>query len=733
MLSDTKMCAIAAALSLVFGCSTDSGKSGSGDGTGPADTGGTGDTGATTDTTGTTDTGPGDTTDTGPGDTTDTGPGDTTDTGPSDTPDTGPGDTTDTGPSDTTDTGPGDTGDTGDTGGPGDCVDNDDCPGQVCQVQTGLCVECVSQADCADSPNGSQCNDFLQCSHATSCTHFGECAGNPKGELCVFFEERCGQCRTTSDCGEGTHCSLDFECVPLTDAYCAKIDDDEPYAKGVECVECLSDSHCTGKYSPLCSPNNLCVECLTNNDCDDPDQGICNANYSCGECKVDSDCPDDEPQCTSYGSCKACDSNECPGSTPYCNYDDKCVECKFDKQCNPDADEYCYEGSCQFEATGCSSDGDCEDHAELTHCHETLGKCVACTSNWHCSWGLFGWGADACDAPTGNCVECDGNSDCIGEVCDVPNKKCVDCNDDDDCDDGEVCNTGHYCTDGCKDDSSCTDADKPLCSSWAECVECKSTNDCTGPDEVCTDGVCKACEDDWECEGNPNGGFCNFGKCSETDLGECDGWDQCNLSQVTYVCGNYVDGCDSTFSCGGCSGGGACADKGRDCDCPIDPMDDKGANSTASSASDLGSFADQPNSEFGVEALSIHSDTDVDWYTFHVDDDGFDGNPTVSASVSVDKPSADLDDYSQYEVTLWVKCDDDDDNSGNQSVCLNGDASAETEYGVGCRDDWSSPYAVSARLNCAWALDDSGQALIRVQKTHRYGRCDSYNLSITVE
>ena len=625
-----------------------------------------------------------------------------------------------------------------DTGGGDECATNEDCTGDpnggVCDTEYGDCVECLSQADCDGNPNGSQCGADKSCHHADSCIHFGECKGHPDGDLCVFFEERCGECRDTLDCGEGTFCSPKFVCVPYTDAFCKQASSNEPIAKGSECVECTENAHCAdNKWRPRCGPESACVECLGNGDCSE-DEPICASDNSCGECKVDSDCPSDEPQCTSHGYCTECDSDECPSSKPYCGDDDGCVECTWHKHCAPGANEFCNDGVCKFEANDCTKDKDCESNAKLTRCHPTTKKCVQCQSEWDCSWGLFGWGSDGCNLETGACVECLKDSECIWQVCDTAKQECVDCNEDSDCDDGEVCNN-HGCTDGCKDDSSCAGTpETPYCNTYADCVECQSATDCEGdPDgPLCLwNGTCGTCTADYDCEGSPNGPYCNFGECSDTDLDTCKAWGKCTLDMTKYVCGTYVDGCDGTLDCGSCGTSGDCIDGGRDCGCPEDSADGEGANGTSGTATDVGDFKDGDDPAFGMEKMSIHTAEDVDWYTFGVEDTGFDGNPVVTVSLEQVAPGAEVEDYSEYELTLWVQCLDTEDDS---STCLLGDGAPETDVGVGCTVDGSyGLQTVSARIDCDWSIADDGIAYVRVRKLHRHGRCDGYTLSVNIK
>jgi len=74
----------------------------------------------------------------------------------------------------------------------------------VCMPSTGLCVGCVTNADCAQSSaNGSgstpvcnATNNCVECLTDTDCTNL-----NPGSPYCI--QESCSQCRTSTDCPSG--------------------------------------------------------------------------------------------------------------------------------------------------------------------------------------------------------------------------------------------------------------------------------------------------------------------------------------------------------------------------------------------------------------------------------------------------------------------------------------------------------------------------------------------------
>ncbi len=86
------------------------------------------------------------------------------------------------------------------------CTDDFDCDvGSSCQA-VSMCIEagCESDEDCTGDPNGEICNtDTGQC---VECLESADCDGNPNGELCDIDSGRCVECFVDEDCGEGAFC-----------------------------------------------------------------------------------------------------------------------------------------------------------------------------------------------------------------------------------------------------------------------------------------------------------------------------------------------------------------------------------------------------------------------------------------------------------------------------------------------------------------------------------------------
>ena len=605
---------------------------------------------------------------------------------------------------------------------PAGCINHTDCDGdpagEVCDVESGDCVECLISEHCDGNPSGWRCGGDNECFTPDGCINHDDCDGDPSGELCIFFEERCGECLYHSDCLEGQRCNPSFECVALTDEICAAENPSRPYVVGTECVDCRTDDHCTYSTYVYCSSWNDCIECRQDDHCtEDTDEPYCLTETGhCAECATNDHCPDELCDISSSGRfarCDECAEEQCPEDTPYCSWavftDQECVECTSDYDCDWWDNYYCDDGVCVFEAIPCDSNSDCSDNTELDQCPDA-------------------------DVEGRTCVECDGNFDCriwgiVGDdVCDVETGTCVDCLDDDDC----------------------VHDDRPFCHTDGYCSECRSDVDCTGNPEgsACSDvGRCQECIQDIDCEGNPNGDYCRYDlSCAECVLdehcdevgaecshGECvipaectDRFSDCSVDPGIYLCDSYVDNCGGRFNCGTCGGGGTCSSGGRDCLCPLDDLDLTASNNTSETATDLGEFSDNADDDARREGLTIHSSDDEDWFRFDaVDATGGGFNPDVFVAVRAN--GDEVGDESAYEITMWIDCHTADDGT----VCDGAPVEA-TADGIGWTH-WGWGFGnILAEVECT-TTTDTATVTLRVRKTERFGRCDSYSLEISVD
>lgn len=576
---------------------------------------------------------------------------------------------------------------------------DDDCTTYGFDTGTLSC-----RANCTVDLSG--CSDF-----AAECTHHEDCAGHPDGELCIFFEGRCGECLSSEDCsGASEVCGVDFECVVPSDTVCDSSFTDRPYFFGGECVECLSDDHCLSVYRPYCHlGSHRCGECSSDDHC--ADDLLCNSDGNCSPCREDSDC--DGELCVRESYCSSCDPDRCPADRPNCS-GGECVECYASSQCPED--HGCQDGTCVFEAIECSS-SECDDHALLDVCTDE-GVCGECETTWDC-WWVFG---QTCHETLDICVQCNDDSGCWGSDRCTPEGECVECLTSDDCVDERWpgCNDNR-CVGECVDDEDCTNPAEPVCFEQSHCVECADDSDCVGNPRGSTCSYyneCGECRDDDDC---PDGEDCYGNECRP----ECDSYWNCELDLGTYICGEYPNNCGELFDCGECGNGGTCL--GFDCICPDDSFDEEARNDTAATATDLGETPDAPDSEVNIRALSINSDEDVDWYTFQAVDAWDFGSPHVTVELTT---GDDVDDWdSWYQVTVWFNCDS---GTNAEASCDRGTVSPETTHGVGCASQGRHYAMIEFSSDCEGTMDDSVTGLIRVQKLERQGRCGTYNLNLTV-
>ncbi|MBI5545683.1 MAG: DUF11 domain-containing protein [Deltaproteobacteria bacterium] len=181
-------------------------------------------------------------------------------------------------------------------------------PTALCDTSVGICVECLSGADCGGST-----------------------------PLCDGVTHTCRGCLDDSQCGGATPA-----CQP-----------------GGTCGQCSSThtSLCTG-VTPVCdTAAGTCVGCVSALDCG-PALPYCNpATDSCQACASDAQCPVGQPACQPDGTCDQCSSSnasQCTGATPVCDTAaGSCVGCVSSLDCGP-ALPYCSLASHSCQA--CASD-----------------------------------------------------------------------------------------------------------------------------------------------------------------------------------------------------------------------------------------------------------------------------------------------------------------------------------------------------------------------------------------
>jgi len=167
----------------------------------------------------------------------------------------------------------GEGGTAGQGGAPSGCKKDADCAmdpaGTVCDVQTGLCAECLPSGDplVDDCAQGTYCNPI---SHVceVGCTSVVDCM---PGQSCDEFTYKCVGCLIDTDCNSGSIC-LSNTCVPG----CSGL---QPCQAGFSC--------CSGSCYDFANDENNCGFCQ--NACSFPPNGspLCvNGICSLGTCET---------------------------------------------------------------------------------------------------------------------------------------------------------------------------------------------------------------------------------------------------------------------------------------------------------------------------------------------------------------------------------------------------------------------------------------------------------------
>lgn len=188
-----------------------------------------------------------------------------------------------------------------------ECSASRDCapPSPYCLVSAGVCVECLTNYNCAGSTRrfcDVRTNTCVECLLDDVC---------PKAApYCAASLGSCVECLSSANCGEaGLTCDrLNYRCVET----------------------CQTHEDCAGTpQAPFCDPDrSLCVACLVDEDCPSA-LPRCEADAkSCVGCVDDVDCPPTARFCDEHGhACKACLTNhDCPTGASCSN--GACVEPK---------------------------------------------------------------------------------------------------------------------------------------------------------------------------------------------------------------------------------------------------------------------------------------------------------------------------------------------------------------------------------------------------------------------
>ncbi len=517
------------------------------------------------------------------------------------------------------------------------CVADSGLP--YCDPALFECAPCGTGVEgedtrCADNANPAlvQCLGE-RCAVCDPNNHDG-CVEASNQPFCDVGNATCRGCRNDAECFirpgplnqcVGNACVL---CDPDDDAGCN--DPNRPVCDtdgdgATFCRACERDNECPG--AQLCV-RNRCVECdpTTNRGCDvaaaapycDP------GNFTCRACTLvpddvgggqDAECVDAaRPQCVD-GGCDQCDPEthdgcDEDGATPFCGANGVCRVCGGNAECllRPGALDFCNaDGQC----VECNIDSNAGCPGESPVCDDGNETCRQCRSSDECE------GAQECVG--GTCVGCNpvGNINCdaggTAPVCDAAERTCRGCANDGECDDnpsGDECFNGR-CVEcdpsGAQQVGCAVGGLEPFCASDGACRGCRTDGECEiapGPRDQCV-GVrcelcdpadnagcdpasdspictgregnrsCNGCSDDAQCADNPNGGQCVGGACVECDPSDDAGCDPDGAAPTCRA---------ATNTCGGCQNDGDCADNGNGPQCvagaceQCDPADSAGCN-----------------------------------------------------------------------------------------------------------------------------------------------------------
>jgi hypothetical protein len=335
------------------------------------------------------------------------------------------------------------------------CDGNSNCgaPTPYCaptgDPEAGLCVACVTDAECDSNTNTATpvCSKAAASADTcVACSANADCATAGLAPVCDTsgaFAGQCVTCATNADCAGNAAGPVCF-----------------PEAATNACVQCASDANCSGA-TPICSATtHTCQPCATDSDCAGSTPACQKTGALAGECTQCSGtnltaCSMVAPVCDSQtGTCVGCQTNaDCAGSSPICN-----LSTNTCRACQASADCASFSGDPVCATTGMKQ-----------------GQCVACQSNGDCPANR-----SFCDTATNTCTGCVTSADCSGAmpICSASLGACLPCNSDTQC--AALPQTG---------------TPLPLCETMGSlaggCVQCtaQNTSQCTAG-EVCVGGRC---------------------------------------------------------------------------------------------------------------------------------------------------------------------------------------------------------------------------------------------------
>jgi hypothetical protein len=198
--------------------------------------------------------------------------------------------------------------------------------------------------------------------------------------------------------------------------------------------------------------------------------------------------------------------------------------------------------------------------------------------------------------------------------------------------------------------------------------------------------------------------------------------DRCVCTPTTceamgYECGAPDNGCGMTLDCGRCMDGATCT-TGR---CACTPND---SNTMPSAVGPRLNDADDPP-DVVLNAVSLHTMRDEDWFSWPITDGSDGGNPRITVTLR------NIPIGSDYELSAYYVCGDRTDNSS----CAAG--SPDNFVGRGCAGSASgaTPETVELETDCDRGLldaNDDGTLLVRVRASTWATTCAPYEVVVRV-
>jgi formylglycine-generating enzyme required for sulfatase activity len=426
------------------------------------------------------------------------------------------------------------------TGPVGDCRSDADCffPTPICLRASGLCVECLSAADCdagescidnacsfgteTDGTDGSETtgNTDIGCPAEKDCRGL-ECGADP---VCGLS---CGTCKSGYICQFGSCVVSDNAVCPADKDCTGRVCGLDPVC-GTSCGTCDSGSYCFAGQCKQGSP-----KCPQETNCDGRE---CGTDPNCG---------------ASCGSCGAIPPDRCVNSSTlwqfkgggFCNTS---AQCQYNNYTEKNCPYGCLDGACQPCKPSCSGKvcgddgcggtcGSCNSPpANVCQSATTLRKysgASSCSGSGQCNY-TFTDVTCTTGCANGKCQGCE--PDCSGRSCGpdpVCGTSCGGCTGTDKCnaagqcesDDGMVLVPSGAFRRGCNSvvDSECSSDESPYKTITLSAFKIDKT-------EV-TVSAYKACVNAGECSAPNTGNSCNWNVSGREDHPiNCVDWAQAN-------------------------------------------------------------------------------------------------------------------------------------------------------------------------------------------------------------